>query len=121
MTTPFRRRVGAGLLIPAALATLTLAGLTLAGCTKSTGGNQTSSAPGGPAPNDLSKEDSGQGAGGLAQDAPAPQAAQAPDGSVRAPSQPQQQQQQVEPVQRQIIYSANVSVTVPDVNKAADD
>src|SRR6185369_11641298 len=92
-----------------------------AGCTKNTAGNQ-SSAPGpAAAPNDLSKEDSAQGAGGLAQDVPAPQAAQAPDGSVRAPSQPQQQQQQVEPVQRQIIYSANVSVTVPDVNKAADD
>jgi Domain of unknown function (DUF4349) len=115
MTTTLRRRLGAGLLIPAALAALTLAG-----CTTNTGGNQ-SSAPGpAAAPNDLSKQDSAQGAGGLAQDVPAPQAAQAPDGSVRAPSQPQQQQQ-VEPVQRQIIYSANLSVTVPDVNKAADD
>jgi hypothetical protein len=114
MTTSLRRRVGAGLLIPAALAVLTLAG-----CTSNTSGSQTSAPAAGPAPNDLSKEDAGQGAGGLAQDVPAPQAAQAPDGSVRAPNQPQQQQ--VEPVQRSIIYSANVSVTVSDVNKAADD
>src|SRR5262245_43658431 len=133
MTTPFRRRVGAGLLLPAALTALVLAGLTLAGCTTNTGSNQSgpAAAPNG-APNDFSKDqDLSQGGGGgvAAQEAPAPLGAPAADGSVRAPSQPQSQpqpqpqpqQQQVEPVQRSIIYSANVSVKVTDVNKAADD
>src|ERR1044071_5750115 len=101
MTTSLRRRVGAGLLLPAALAALTLAG-----CTANTGGNQTSAPAAGPAPNDFSKEDAVQGGSGGVAAVPAPQA-QAPDGSVRAPNQPQQQQ--VEPVQRSIIYSANVS------------
>jgi hypothetical protein len=109
MTTRTRRRVGAGLLICAVLAALTLAG-----CSKNAGSN-TSAPAAGPAPEFADK---GAADGVAANPAPAPNQAdqQGGPGTGTAP-----QQQQIEPVQRSIIYSANMSVTVTDVNKAADD
>src|SRR5690348_6661822 len=111
MTTRTRRRVGAGLLICAVLAALTLAG-----CSKSAGSN--TSAPAGPAP-----EFNGQGAadGVAANPAPAPVNADAQKAPGAAGAGTAPQQQQIEPVERSIIYSANMSVIVKDVNKAADD
>src|SRR5215831_10614071 len=114
MTTELRRRVGAGVLI-----TAVLAALTLAGCSKNSGSaGASNNAPAGRAPDaangdvapDGSKEFAqSSGGGGVAANPAAPPAPTAPT------------QQQVDPVQRSIIYTATMSVTVPDVNKAADD
>lgn len=109
MTRRTRRRVGAGLLICAVLGALTLAG-----CSKNSG-NQSSGPGAGQAPEFADK---GAADGVAANPAPNPADAQNAPGGPGAGS---TQQQQIEPVQRSIIYSANMSVTVTDVNKAADD
>jgi hypothetical protein len=116
MTTRTRRRVGAGLLICALLGALTLAG-----CSKNTGGNQSSAPAAGPAPEFGDKGGAaGSAADGVAAN-PAPNPANLQSGPGGTGTGPTQQQQQIEPVQRSIIYSANMSVTVTDVNRAADD
>jgi hypothetical protein len=109
-----RAPIGAVVLI-----TAVLAALALAGCSKSTGAN-TSAGSGGSAvqaPNAANGDvapgakefaQDSSGGGGVAAAPPAP-------GPASAPA------QQVEPVDRSIIYTASLAVTVPDVNKAAND
>ena len=110
MTRRTRRRVSAGLLICAVFGALALAG-----CSKNSGASQSSAPGGGPAFANNGGAEKGAADGVAANPAPnAPNAQSAPGTGAT-------QQQQIEPVQRAIIYTANMSVVVKDVNKAADD